>query len=921
MKKFLGLLLAFLMVFTMIPPIVGPAARADDTDTFTGEPPLEARFQDEGPVIDDDFDAEVDGINVEDYIHYKLYFDSATRTSRLDEWFDGVYNATYHNKQNIPIVSFNDVYPTKYFYYDGAHGLPVSDGSITVYINDMDPGDALNDRDVFNPDSLTCPDGSHATSERFIGTMPEEEQITSSAEEGLKLPEVDVYRTAEFLGWKPYDSSMPQYTANMAVSDFMTSVGIVLLIVDPPTTAIGAIASILSAGIAINDRIASLQSSGGDENCLTIATYRYTYRIVIDNCVEYTVAKDVDYLHGGKDAPQGEFFYRHSVSFPENRFPMYPELPAGASGNSSIILSQIIAFDHCENPWASYLGHSNSPDIAISWGVIDAFRYAYCTYGYHNCIDQDPVDSKCDYCGYPSHTYTNCMDNICNDCGFDRGPVSGFLEVDGHVYDDCYDLTCNRCNHTITEPHHAMSTPIWEVVGDTDICKLYVKFCTRSGCGYVEVVGSDPNHSYTDHTVNIGTSEVCQKHTETCSICDYSYDWYDNVHTWNASGWEPVGDENVCKVNTHFCTDCGFTETVSTDTEHNYTNCMDSFCNDCDYNRGSVAGYQLGGHVYSDCLDNTCERCGYTREYATHTWGASGWEPVGDANICRVAIHYCTRPGCGFSETVSTDTEHTYSDCADSICNDCGYNRSSVPGYLQGGHVYSDYCTDTVCNRAGCGYVRTAPGHSWGASGWEPVGTSGVCRISVHYCTRTACSAIETLSTDTSHTYSDCADRSCSVCDYSRSSVSGYLQSGHVYNDYCTDTTCNRAGCGYVRTAPGHSWGASGWEPVGTAGICRVSVHYCTRTACSVSETVSTDTSHTFGSWTNYSSTQHRHLCSTCDYYGYGSHTFSSWANYTSTLHRRTCSLCGRAETQSHTWVYVPGSGSVYRCSVCSAYK
>jgi len=89
---------------------------------------------------------------------------------------------------------------------------------------------------------------------------------------------------------------------------------------------------------------------------------------------------------------------------------------------------------------------------------------------------------------------------------------------------------------------------------------------------------------------------------------------------------------------------------------------------------------------------------------------------------------------------------------------------------------------------------------------------------------------------------------------------------------------------------------------------------YCSTCASYVGSVSYANHSFSYGSWQNYSGTQHRRLktCATCGYseYEYSSHSLSygAWSSISATQHQRTvnCSTCGYSstETVSHTLTY-----------------
>ena len=106
---------------------------------------------------------------------------------------------------------------------------------------------------------------------------------------------------------------------------------------------------------------------------------------------------------------------------------------------------------------------------------------------------------------------------------------------------------------------------------------------------------------------------------------------------------------------------------------------------------------------------------------------------------------------------------------------------------------------------------------------------------------------------------------------------------------------------------------------------------------------------HTFGAWTNYSSSQHKRKCIYCDateFQGHvlsdwtdngstthertcsicnltltGNHSFTGWSDHNSTVHQRTCSVCGRTEQRNHSFSSWTSSGTSFHSRTCSTCK
>ena len=161
--------------------------------------------------------------------------------------------------------------------------------------------------------------------------------------------------------------------------------------------------------------------------------------------------------------------------------------------------------------------------------------------------------------------------------------------------------------------------------------------------------------------------------------------------------------------------------------------------------------------------------------------------------------------------------------------------------------------------------------------------------------------------------------------------------------DYEQDATCTRNGyreyscdCGQSKRetiyATGHSYSYGSWEEYSSSQHRREA--YCRN--CGDSDYEYASHSMSYGNWSNYSSTQHSRTatCYTCGYSttGYGTHTYStgSWSKYSDTQHRRTktCSGCGATDYDYANHSYSYGSWTkaddmqhkrTKTCSVCKA--
>ena len=161
--------------------------------------------------------------------------------------------------------------------------------------------------------------------------------------------------------------------------------------------------------------------------------------------------------------------------------------------------------------------------------------------------------------------------------------------------------------------------------------------------------------------------------------------------------------------------------------------------------------------------------------------------------------------------------------------------------------------------------------------------------------------------------------------------------------DYEYDATCTRNGyreyscdCGQSKRetiyATGHSYSYGSWEQYSASQHRREA--YCRN--CGDSDYEYASHSMSYGAWSNYSDSQHSRTasCRTCGYSttDYGSHSYStgSWSKYSDAQHRRskTCSGCGAStyDYADHTYTYgrwTSASDTQHKrtktCSVCKA--
>ena len=139
--------------------------------------------------------------------------------------------------------------------------------------------------------------------------------------------------------------------------------------------------------------------------------------------------------------------------------------------------------------------------------------------------------------------------------------------------------------------------------------------------------------------------------------------------------------------------------------------------------------------------------------------------------------------------------------------------------------------------------------------------------------------------------------------------------------DYESDATCTRNGyreyscdCGQSKRetiyATGHSYSYGSWEEYSSSQHRREA--YCRN--CGDSDYEYASHSMGYGSWSNYSDSQHSRTasCRTCGYSttDYGNHSYATgaWSKYSDTQHRRskTCSGCGAStyDYANHSYSY-----------------
>jgi len=254
-------------------------------------------------------------------------------------------------------------------------------------------------------------------------------------------------------------------------------------------------------------------------------------------------------------------------------------------------------------------------------------------------------------------------------------------------------------------------------------------------------------------------------------------------------------------------------------------------------------------------------------------------------------------------------------------------NRSNRYFYdLYGVYPNAD-TANTAVNTASVSGIQKAPGISLTAS----TGIVGTCPSCKQY-------SLQGTYVSTTHTSRGHAEYyECYKCHYTKN-LGTYVYKDHGSGsygswtcpdcgshtwvlDYENDATCTRNGyreyscdCGQSKRetiyATGHSYSYGSWEEYSSSQHRREA--YCRN--CGDSDYEYASHSMSYGSWNNYSSSQHSRTatCRTCGYSttDYGNHNYStgSWSKYSDTQHRRTktCSGCGAStyDYANHTYSY-----------------
>ena len=177
-------------------------------------------------------------------------------------------------------------------------------------------------------------------------------------------------------------------------------------------------------------------------------------------------------------------------------------------------------------------------------------------------------------------------------------------------------------------------------------------------------------------------------------------------------------------------------------------------------------------------------------------------------------------------------------------------------------------------------------------------------------------------------------------------SYGGYTSTGNAQHS----RTCSA--CGHVETT-NHNWNSGTVTKPASCKEAGEKKFTCTTCNATKTESIAKTTTHSYGSWTKVSETQHKHTCSVCSKEETANHTWNSgtttkpascketgekkftcttcsavktetiakltthtyggWTNVNETTHKHTCSICTKEETASHTW----NSGVVTKMATC----
>ena len=253
-----------------------------------------------------------------------------------------------------------------------------------------------------------------------------------------------------------------------------------------------------------------------------------------------------------------------------------------------------------------------------------------------------------------------------------------------------------------------------------------------------------------------------------------------------------------------------------------------------------------------------------------------------------------------------------------------GYPEATVPFYTydwaasnrSNRYFYDLYGVYQNADAATAGGIKKAPAQVSTRASTGIVGTCPSCKKN----------SLQGTYVSQSHTYRGHAEYyECYLCHYVQN-LGTYVYKGHGSGSYGS-WTCPDCGS--------HTWALQSQQ----AATCTSNGYRSYSCACgqTKSETIySSGHSYSYGSWEQYSSSQHRRTgsCRNCGAtdYDYASHSMSygSWSNSSSSQHSRTasCRTCGYSTTEYGNHSYSTGAWSKYSdtqhrraktCTSCSA--
>lgn len=342
---------------------------------------------------------------------------------------------------------------------------------------------------------------------------------------------------------------------------------------------------------------------------------------------------------------------------------------------------------------------------------------------------------------------------------------------------------------------------------------------------------------------------------------------------------------------------------------------------DCGYGYTTIVD-KLGHAPASDATWSSDHKTAIvvcTRSGCTASWSGHSTVNVISNATCTSANTYNHKATFDVDGTTKTFTcptthsgsthSHTWSYECDTVCNCCSCTRIASHNMQQ---TKAPTCTATgtkTCSY-GCGttetiaalghdYTKTKSSYSWSTdhtscTGTRPCGRSG-CTYKLTE-TKTA-----TLTTITSAT--------CTAQGKQQYVVSSWSNSSYFSKVACPDW--------HYTNALGHSWGS--WTDYSTSqhkqtcsrcGTVSYNSHAwtttksatCTATGtrkcntCGRTETISA-LGHSYGSWSKYSPSQHYRKCSRCGNFEYANHSWTTIQSATCTAFgREQCTICGGTE-------------------------